>query len=561
MNRQNSVLDIERKLIDAATQLPGPTGSVPVSSHMKKQYAENSRRRPSHLRHIPAWQAALLVIALFFLGSATALAASPELRAAVVRFFSFGTVEVPPADLQDPLETMGTDRFQGTGTADISGDTTDDSSKGADQNQEIPAVQSAGSLTLTRTVTLDAHFAAIYASSPDFLELINTPSGSLLFSTRTEGSDAPTYYGLVDGILTELTLEPQTLSASVSLSNLTGIMTYEGDTASYRNLPLPEMTFSVVWQQYGDDILINYYATESEHRFDIGSTYGVDLGNDYDGSFSYRAFPGYSDIIQVNFYLDSQRTEYSYPFLLNLATGQISDPLAQVDLSAYACVTDLTFTEDLAQVTAMAGRDHDHLQEITIDLADGTITESTTPQPPVDNCLFWFATGENTVFYTIGSYEEGMDGFLYDARSQTSATLFTDALYNYHAWQGSHGKRFFNTIGGGYCIYYEDDTVYLMSLKDGSKTLLEGVPMATNVHFFFNSEHSLLEFNLRSEEGQNIRLGFIDPVKGEAWYFDREPAETIIETSAHWFSKYGYCITAADESTGTRYLYLYEYTP
>ena len=85
--------------------------------------------------------------------------------------------------------------------------------------------------------------------------------------------------------------------------------------------------------------------------------------------------------------------------------------------------------------------------------------------------------------------------------------------------------------------------------------------MATNVHFFFNFDHSLLEFNLKSEEGQIIRLGFIDPAKGEAWYFDREPAETIQETSGHWFSRYGYCIQAADESTGTSYLYLYEYTP
>ena len=561
MNRQNSVLEIERKLIDAATQLPGPVGSVPFSSHMKRQYAENSRRHPSHLRHMPAWQAALLVITLFFLVSATALAASPELRAAVVRFFSFGTVEVPPTDLQDPLETMGTDQFQGAGTTDISSDTTDDSSRGADQNQEILAVQSAGSLTLTRTVTLDAHFVATYASSPDFLKLINTPSGSLLFSTRTEGSDTPSYYGLVDGILTEFTLEPQTISASVNLSNLTGIMSHGGDTASYRNLPLPEMTFSVVWQQYGDDILINDYATESEHRFDIGSTYGVDLGDDYDGFFSYWAFPGYSDIIQVSFYLDSQRTEYSYPFLLNLTTGQVSDPLAQIDLSAYACITGLTFTDDLAQVTAMAGKDHDHLKEIMINLADGTITESTTPQPPVDDCLFWFTTGENTVFYTIGSYEEGMDGFLYNSQSQTTTTLFTDALYNYNAWEEGYGQRFFNTIGGGYCIYYEDDTVYLMNLQDGSRTLLEGVPMAKNVQFFFNLEYNLLEFDLKSEEGQAIRLGFIDPKKGEAWYFDREMVETIHETSAHWFSKYGYCITATDESTGTRYLYLYEYTP
>lgn len=561
MNRQNSVLDIERKLIDAATQLPGPTGSVPVSSHMKRQYAENSRRPPSRLRHMPAWQAALLVIALFFLGSATALAASPELRAAVVRFFSFGTVEVPPTDLQNPLETMGTDQFQGAGGADISGNTNDDSSKGSGQNQEIPAVQSAGSLTLTRTVTLDAHFVATYASSPDFLELVNTPSGSLLFSTQTEGSDAPTYYGLVDGLLTEFALEPKTLTASVNLSNLPGVMTYEGDTASYRNLPLPEMTFSVVWQQYGDDILINHYATESEYRFDIGSTFGADLGSDYDGSFSYRAFPGYSDIIQVRFYLDSQRTDYSYPFLLNLTTGQVSDPLAQIDLSKYACITDLEFTEDLAQVTAMAGRDHDHLQEITINLADGTITESTTPQPPVNNCLFWFATGENTVFYTVGSYEEGMDGFLYNSQSQTTTTLFTDALYNFNAWGEGYGQRFFNTIGGGYIVYYENDTVSLVNLKDGSRTLLEGVPMSKNLTFFFNPDYTLLKFAFGDERGQSIRLGFIDLTKEEAWYFDRELAENIQERSGHWFSRYGICLEAVNESTDERYLYLYEYIP
>ena len=556
MNRNIFTSSIEHKLRKAAAQLPSPTGSLPVSPEMKKLYSSRSFRPSSRLRHIPVWQMVLMAITVLFLGSATALAASPELRAAVVRFFSFGTVEKPPVDLNESFETdnNGMDGAQGNNPfGDIS------PSPESATSQEIPAVQTAGSLTLTRSVSLDEHFTAIYASSPDFLHIVRTPSGTLLLST-TEAEGIPHYYHLVNGLLTEITLEPRTLSASVELNVLPGVMNHEGDAAPYRNLKLPEMTFDLVWQQYGDDVLINYNATESERRFDIGSTYGVDLGDDYDGSFSYYALPGSRDVILVSFHLDSQMTEYSYPFLLNLSTGQVSNPLAEIDLSAYACITELSFTEDLTQVTAWAGRDHEHLQEITINLVDGSIEESTSPQPPVDNCLIWFATSDSTVFYTIGSYDEGMDGYIYNSDTQTTTTVFTNALYNYNAWADTTGRCFFNTLGGGYCAYYEEDAIYLMSLRDGSRTLLEDITPSKNLTFFFNPDYSLLEFELHSE-GQKVRLGFIDPSIGEAWYFDRELDETIHEMGGFWYSKNGLCIEARDENTDMRYLYLYEYTP
>lgn len=558
MNRQNSVSNIESELLKAAAQLPIPIGSVSVSPQMKKMHVSRPQNRLARLRYIPVWQMVLLVFFILFLSSATALAANPDLRAAVVRFFSFGTVETPPVDLNETFETEEPEVIgsQGNTPAD---DHSLNPSPDTEDHREIPAVQTVGSLTLTRSVTLDEHFTAIYASSPDFLHLVETPSGTLLFSTST-ADDAPLYYTLEDGILTEVLLEPQTLSANVTMNILPGVMTHEGNTAPYKDLQLPEMTFSLVWQQYDKDILINHYASESEYRFDIGSTFGVDLGDDYDGSFSYYAFPGNSDIVEVSFNLDSQRTEYSYPFLLNLSTGLVSDPLAEIDFSAYDCIVDLGFTDDLTQATAMAGRDHDHLQEITINLTDGTITESTSPQPPVDNCLIWFATSDSTVFYTIGSYDEGMDGYIYNSDTQTTTTVFSNALYNYNAWADTSGRCFFNTLGGGYCAYYEEDAIYLMSLRDGSRTLLEDIPPSKNLTFFFNPDHSLLQFELHSE-GQKVRLGFIDPAIGEAWYFDREPDETIHEMSGFWYSKNGLCIEARDENTDMRYLYLYEYTP
>lgn len=540
MNRQNLASSIERKLLKAARQLPVPTDSVPVSPLMKKmQDEQSSGLRPASRRHIPAWQTSLLALAVLFVGSATALAASPELRAAVVRFFSFGTVETPPADLQNILETENS---------------------GTDESQETtPAVQTAGSLTLTETIPLDEHFSATYLSSPDFLDIVRTPSGALLFSTTAPNSE-PHYYSYKEGNLTELVLETHTLSASVDLGVLPGVMNDYGDIAPYRELHLPEMTFDLVWRQYGNDILIDHNATDSKyHRFDIGSTYGADLGNDYDGSFSYYAIPARSDVIEVCFYLDYQMTFYSYPFLLDLTTGQVSDPLAKIDLSAYDCITELTFTNDLTGVTAKAGSDHDHLRDITIRLADGTITESPAPQPPIDNSPIWFTTSDTTVFYTVGSLESGMDGYLYNIETQTTTPLFTNALYNHNAWAEEYGERFFDSLGSGYCTYYEDNAVYLLNLKDGSQTLLEGISLSDDVTFSFNPDSSLLEYSIR-EKGLTVRLGFIDPIKKEAWYFDRDRTKYIPETSAHWYSNYGYCIEAR-ASTGIHYLYLYEYTP
>lgn len=539
MNRQNIVSPIERKLLKAAKQLPAPTNSVPVSPLMKKLHdAQSSELRSASRRHIPAWQASLLVLAVLFLGSATALAASPELRAAVVRFFSFGTVETPPADLQNILETKAI---------------------GTDESQEIsPAVQTVGSLTLTKTFTLDEHFSSTYLCSPDFLDIVKTPSGTLLFSTTATNSE-PHYYSYKEGSLTELVLETHTLSASVNLGVLPGVMDNYGDITPYQNLQLPEMTFDLVWQQYGDDILIDHNAANSKYyRFDIGSAYGADLDYSYDGAFSYSAFPTRSDVIQVIFRLDSQQTSYAYPFLLDLTTGQVSDPLAKIDLSAYDCITELSFTDDLTGATAKAGSDHDHLRDITIRLDDGTVTESPAPLPPVGDSPIWFTTSDTTVFYTVGSLEGGMDGCLYNTETQTTTTLFTDALYNHNAWAEGYGERFFDFLGGGYCTYYEDNAVYLMNLKDGSRTLLEGLSLSDDVSFFFNPDYSLLNFSIW-ENQQSIRLGFIDPAKGEAWYFDRE-MKNIYENASGWYGNSGYYISAQNEISGIHYLYLYEYT-
>lgn len=600
MNTQHSLTDIEKKLFAAAHRLPEPTRPLPISPAMKerqslsanqaKTTAQSSRRtaqpiqrtkqplrqRLSILWNAPAWRAAVIALVILCVGTTTALAASPQLRQAVIRFLTSGTVEQPPVDILESSDSYESDTVSSDDDTISSGDTASDNpmaqegsvpgsgTEDMSASNEKPPVQKVGSLTLTQTTTLDSHFTATYASSSDFLSLLKTPSGTPIFCTQpAEG--VRTYYVVENGSLQELALEQRSLTASVQLQTLPGVMNHDGKTDLYKDLQLPTMDFTVFWQQYGMEVLIDN--SETDYRFDIGSTFGVDLGWDYDGRFYSSAIPGRGDLIQVFFNLDGQQTGYHYPFLLDLTTGEVTDPLAEIDFSAYPCITDLRLADDLTHATAMAGSDHDHLHEILIDLTTGQIhsaADSEEPtELPVSDCLVWFAVDEHLLFYATGS-ETAADGFLYDTRTQTATPLFTDAAQGYNLWDEGTFDRYFSTIGGGYLLYHEGNSVSLLDLHDGTWTLLEGIPVSHRVHYFFNNDFSVLSISIDDEDPDRFlteRLCFLDMVTKEAWYFDRDLPQNVEETSHSWYSPYGYMITARNEETDTHYLYLYQYSP
>lgn len=527
--------DIEQLLIDSASRLPEPQKPVPISESMKKR--TNTVLLALHtLWQHSAWRAAMIALLVLCIGTTTALAASPELREAVIRFFTSGTVEQPPIDR---LNT-GTEGAQETASGSF-----------AYQNDPDPLVQTVGNLTLVQPAALDSHFSAFYASSNDYLELIHTPSGKPLFCTRPQDA-APSYYALEDGILREIVLESRTLTASVQLGQLPGVMGHDGRTDFWK-VTLPVMEFTVSWQQYGDDILIDY--SDTDYRFDIGSTFGG-LQDDYDGRFYSRAIPGRSDVVQVFFNFDGQQTEYEYPFLVYLDTGRVSDPLAQIDLSAYPCITELAISDDLLHATAQAGDDHEHQHTLMIDLQTGVITEAASLMPPVADCYIWFPTGEHTLFYGAGS-DDALDGYLYDSLTDRSTLLFSGAAS--YAYEDGFAERYYDFIGGGFAIYYEGESVFLLDLHDGSFTLLEGIPASRNIDFFFNPDFTVLSISFLREDGNTKRLGFIILKTREAVYFDRELPDGINEESASWYAPYGYMIQATDEARERWYLYLYCY--
>lgn len=534
--------DMEEKLQQAAQLLPEPSRPLLLSPVMEERGGRGLFWR------IPAVRTAALALLVLAMGSTTIFAAGPALTSAIAQFFSSGITEELPIEALDSEENLA-----------VEGTTAADSASGKLSGNATR--QTAGGLTLIQDVTLDAHFTASYASSTDYLTIEETPSGTPLFQT-TAADGKMIYYSVTNGRLKEIDLETQTLEAAIQPGALPGIMTYGGSTEGYRSLVLPRMEFDVAWRQYGEDILIDDGGAGG--RFDIGSTYGVDLGNDYDGQFFFRAFPGRTDRIQVSLLLDAQQTGYQYPFLLDLKTGEVSDPLAIADLSGWDCITELSIQPDLLTAKAMAGSSHEDLRKITIDLKTGEIhaEEAYTGKPPAENCVVWFSVDSHTLFYVAGTEESG-NGYLYDAKTGEFTVLFTDAASA--SWMGDAGlaMRRWESIGYGYLVYYADGKVSLINLKDGGKsTVLEGIPVSGNVDFFMNYEASVLSISAHEAESFGTsRLCLLDLKTMDAWYFDRKLPEGVEEWSNYWNGEYGFVIEARNEESGMNYIYLYQYRP
>lgn len=537
VNLYNSITNINDRYIEEAQSRKLPAFAK----------AQDTKKRWVLLRRTAA-----VIISILVLGSATAVAASPALRSAIIRFLSGGEMNKIPLDLLEPTampDQPSPEPFSS------------EAASVGSVSVEPGVPVTLGDIIFLQDLTTNEHFMATYITSSDWLEAHRTPSGRLLFSTHDSESDGKTYYRLIDGKLELSMPESHHLEGSVLLRNLSGVMSHGGST-EYASVTLPEMTFQVDWQQLEKDILI--LDTDASSRFDIGSTFGgtkdgASIEGMYDGRFSVTPLNGETEWVQVSFLFDSQLTEYSYPFLFNLCTGETADPLAGIDLSTYPCITYLTICDDKKSATAMAGDSHDDLREIFIDLENGNITQETILDPPVSSCLYSMTTSDHTVFYALGD-EQHADGYLYDTETQTSKTLFKGAAWGY-LWDYGFSDTYIRLIGGNHAVYYKEpeNEVYLMNLADGEMHLLEGIPASHDVSFFWNNERTLLSISMKTADAAS-RLAFYLPGAEHAWYFDWELPEGMRENYGSWYSEYGHLISAVSDDD-RHYLCLYQYIP
>ena len=525
--------DTERVLMQAAEGLPTPRKGMPVLQ-------EREKREYAHWRQW-AGRAAAVVCVCVLLGGTTVVAASPDLRQAVIEFFTGGANE------RIPYEKLAEKK-----------DTSDGGKKSKPEQSGSPAT--VGSVTLLQNQVLDEHFTASYLSSPNYLDTILTPSGKNLFYTLDHAGKKK-YYQLTEGGLEEFKTKSQSRSGSIVLKKLPGIMNVDGNMHAQLLRDI-KVSFTIKWQQCAKDILVE---NDDLHRFVIDDTIarmedGTSLQGEHEGSMYAKGLNGDTAWVEVILLIDAQASQYQYPFLFNIRTGEVKDPVAEADLSAYDCLVDMRISDDRKTATAQAGKNHGALNQITIDFADGSIVEEKKPKVPVEDCFTSWVTGQHTVFYALGT-EECMDGFLYDEEKGTTKTLFRGAAWGY-GWEDGFADTYIESIGGKYAALYQEkkNEVYLLNLEDGSRQLLKGIPCSHDLAFFWNTQYSMLSITLLKETGTS-RLAFFIPGTEQAWYFDRSFTKGIEEESSSWYGDDVYVIQAASKKGDMHYLYLYEYTP
>lgn len=528
-NMDGDLKKMEEILKDSARNLPEPQKALQVSKTMME------RKRKYNFQSL-CRRVAMITVCVFLFGSGTAFAASSTFRQAVIQFFTSGTKE------EIPIEKLS--ESEHTGEKDKKKDTT----------EEANGPITVGDVTYLQKQKLDEHFQVTYLSSPSYFDTVGGSSENLLFYTQDAKSEKRSYYQYVDGQLRKEKAKHFKVEGSVQLQNLPGVMGRGGDV-NYKEICLPEMKFTVAWQQIGEAIVLD---ESNEQRFDIGTTFGGTINGKSlegicDGAFSVTTFPGDEEWVQVQFLYDTQSTDYQYPFLFHLNTKEIKDPLANVDLSAYACITQLSICDNKKEAVGYAGKDRSSLKRILIDLENGNIVEA-----PVSNSDTSFATSKTTVFYTTGE-EEKMSGYLYNTETKTTTELFRDVAWGY-TWDYGFADTYVELIGGNYAAVYNEpeNEVYLLNLKDGSRYLLEGIPASHDICFFWNDEYSMLSIAKNTELGAS-ELAFYIPKLKKAWYFERTLSEDVQEIMSCWFGEKGYVIQAASPDYKQYYLYLYEY--
>ena len=534
--------DMEKRLKSAAEGMPVNETELKISPVMAERRRE--RRLFGRFKNNAGFRSAVIALLIAVGGTSTVMAASPQIRSAIAKFFTSGITEVVPTEELNIGQKADADAQTDGDTNVLSGEET---------------VFFADGIKLIHDVTLDEHFSVDYIGSDSFEEIITLSSGKELLCKYINGEfeSSRKYFDLSledtpDKPLQEVEVQTLEFRGSVSLQNLKGIYSADGD---YDNFAPDEIEVAFEYEKYEDDLLVNSFDASLDTD---------DAEHDYD--MYINTIDGQADVVEAVLMIDAQMTNYQYPFIINLNTGEVSDLLSKVDLSGYACVTELYISDDLKTATARAGDSFEKLVNISIDIETGEIKEEPDAYEAIpEECEYGFYVDEDTLFYVVEAegteYGESETGYLYNVNSGEKTTVFDGASNKLY----SEGECFWESLGGGYIALYEDNALQIIRLSDGGERVyLTEITYddPQSVQMLLNTDGSLLSIEVYENGSTGAkRMYMLDTESFEVWYFDRDVEEGIEEVASFWRGKNCFVTEAEDSESGMYYNYIYLYNP
>ena len=463
-------------------------------------------KKTTHRRYAPVYRvlaSTLTAILMLTCVTTVALAASPELRRAVLSFFRIeereqvpGQTDINPSDINQP-----------------------DVDQPYDNQPDISQTE-IGSLVKAQYIKMDQRYGL---------------SGGLL-NNLTWSDDGRTlleaeFWEIKDNNLVPVQVDMRTSQIDITFQDIN----YQGN--------------------------LYWFIRNGELYYFQGSPYGVDTRPE--DEWSVEAIPRHTDVLLLKL-AQGQQTDYTeYPMLFYLDTGETEDFLASTGARELEYAYDYSWSENMRRALILCSVGMGGLQEWLCDLDARTLIRLDELTGMGEEVSAGFADNDTLILTTHTTSEEDetwqtITCYAYDIPTgQKTKTL--DKAHYYRWWDEPYGAQLF----GSRCVLIgEDGQVRLVDLKTGMQTVVEGFTWQTGDEFMPSpSGNKLLYYSSDSKaEGLGIsQLGMVDLEKGTFIAFDREGYGNLYEEGIGWSNDSTVSINARSSDGETRYLILYTF--
>lgn len=463
-------------------------------------------KKTTHRRYAPVYRvlaSTLTAILMLTCVTTVALAASPELRRAVLSFFRIeereqvpGQPDINPSDINQP-----------------------DVDQPYDNQPDISQTE-IGSLVKAQYIKMDQRYGL---------------SGGLL-NNLTWSDDGRTlleaeFWEIKDNNLVPVQVDMRTSQIDITFQDIN----YQGN--------------------------LYWFIRNGELYYFQGSPYGVDTRPE--DEWSVEAIPRHTDVLLLKL-AQGQQTDYTeYPMLFYLDTGETEDFLASTGARELEYAYDYSWSENMRRALILCSAGTGGLQEWLCDLDARTLIRLDELTGMGEEVSAGFADNDTLILTTHTTSEEDetwqtITCYAYDIPTgQKTKTL--DKAHYYRWWDEPYGAQLF----GSRCVLIgEDGQVRLVDLKTGMQTVVEGFTWQTGDEFMPSpSGNKLLYYSSDSKaEGLGIsQLGVVDLEKGTFIAFDREGYGNLYEEGIGWSNDSTVSINARSSDGETRYLILYTF--
>lgn len=463
-------------------------------------------KKTTHRRYAPVHRvlaSTLTAVLMLTCVTTVALAASPELRRAVLSFFRIeereqvpGQTDINPSDINQP-----------------------DVDQPYDNQPDISQTE-IGSLVKAQYIKMDQR----YGLSGGLLNNLTwSDDGRTLLEAR--------FWEIKDNNLVPVQVDMRTSQIDITFQGIN----YQGN--------------------------LYWFIRNGELYYFQGSPYGVDIRPE--DEWSVEAIPRRTDVLLLKLAQGQQIDYTEYPMLFYLDTGETEDFLAGTGARQLEYAYDYSWSENMRRALILCSAGTGGLQEWLCDLDARTLIRLDELTGMGEEVSAGFADNDTLILTTHTTSEEDetwqtITCYAYDIPTgQKTKTL--DKAHYYRWWDEPYGAQLF----GSRCVLIgEDGQVRLVDLKTGMQTVVEGFTWQTGDEFMPSpSGNKLLYYSSDSKaEGLGIsQLGVVDLEKGTFIAFDREGYGNLYEEGIGWSNDSTVSINARSSDGETRYLILYTF--